>query len=210
VFFGRSGGGKPISTEGDSSVRISASARLPTKHGVFKIRIVVGSDRKEHVILYKGRLGGRANVPFRIHSECLTSEVFNSMRCDCNEQLEAALAYIQNAGVGLLIYLRQEGRGIGLFNKIRAYALQDEGLDTVEANEQLGFPPDQRTYGLAAQILERLRIRSVRILTNNPEKINAMRAHGIVIADCLPLTVRPNRHNKAYLKTKRAKLNHKM
>lgn len=190
-------------------MKISSSSRLPTKHGVFEIRIVQRpDDDKEHVMVYKGPIQNRDNVPVRIHSECLTGEVLNSLRCDCNQQLEAALDYIDAEGHGMLIYLRQEGRGIGLFNKIRAYALQDAGLDTVEANEHLGFPVDARSYELAAQMLKYMQIRSVRLLTNNPSKIAALRAHAIKITGCVRLTVPMNPHNTAYLLTKRKKLNH--
>jgi 3,4-dihydroxy 2-butanone 4-phosphate synthase/GTP cyclohydrolase II len=189
-------------------VKVSASSQLPTKHGLFEIRVFQPDDAKDHVVVYKGELRGRDHVPVRIHSECLTGEVFNSLRCDCNEQLEAAMDFIEAEGFGLLIYLRQEGRGIGLFNKIRAYALQDTGLDTVEANEHLGFPADLRRYDLAAQILKWLGIRSVRLLTNNPRKVEALQAHGIQITQCVRFTVSANPHNSAYLWTKRVKLNH--
>lgn len=189
-------------------MKVSASARLPTKSGVFQIQIVRDEERKEHVILSKGEVVGRENVPVRIHSECLTSEVFRSLRCDCEDQLRAALRYIESEGFGILIYLRQEGRGIGLFNKIEAYALQDEGFDTVEANEQLGFPVDARTYDVAVNLLRLLRVKSVRILTNNPGKIAALRRAGIAIHECVPLRMPANPHNTTYLKTKKKKLDH--
>ena len=150
--------------------------------------------------------GSRLDV--RVHSECLTGEVFESMRCDCDQQLDWALDHIEALGIGMVIYLRQEGRGIGLFNKIRAYALQDSGLDTVEANQELGFPSDMRTYGVAAEILHHLGIGSVNLITNNPRKLDALRQHGIKISSRIPILIEPNDHNRHYLKVKGDKLNH--
>ena len=143
-----------------------------------------------------------------MHSECLTSEVFESLRCDCDQQLDWALDHIESRGLGMVIYLRQEGRGIGLFNKIRAYALQDTGLDTVEANQELGFPSDLRTYEVAAEILNVLGVGSINLITNNPRKVDALLKHGIEITRRIPILIEPNVHNKRYLKAKGDKLNH--
>lgn len=189
-------------------MRVSASALLPTKYGNFQIQVIEEKPGKEHVILTKGEVANREGVPVRIHSECLTGEVLHSLRCDCEEQLKAAQRYIDEKGCGVLVYLRQEGRGIGLFNKVQAYALQDQGLDTVEANEQLGLPADSRTYHFAAAVLKMLGVRSVRLLTNNPVKIESLEREGITILECVPLRVPPNPHNSGYLRTKRKKFNH--
>jgi GTP cyclohydrolase II len=184
-------------------MELSESARFPTKHGLFKIRVIVDEFKREHVIVYKGKLANREGIPVRIHSECMTSEVFSSLRCDCNDQLEWAMQYFESKGCGVLIYLRQEGRGIGLFNKIRAYALQDRGLDTYEANEHLGFPADPRTYEVAAEIITLLRIKSMWILTNNPTKVEALRRCGCAITGCVPIRVEPNLVNRFYLESKK-------
>jgi len=189
-------------------MKISTAANLPTKHGIFTIRVVTDENQIEHVFMCKGDVTNQEDVVVRIHSECITSEVFNSLRCDCNDQLEAALNYIESEGLGVLIYLRQEGRGIGLFNKIEAYCLQDTGLDTVEANEKLGLPIDQRSYELAVEILNFLGVKSVRLLTNNPTKINALREQGIRVTESIPLMAKPNSVNFLYLETKRLKMNH--
>ena len=188
-------------------MRISPPAMFPTSHGVFQIRVAAESDALQHVVVYKGKLAGAAGVPVRIHSECLTSEVFNSLRCDCNEQLGWAMNYFEGQGLGLLIYLRQEGRGIGLYNKILAYALQDGGLDTVEANEHLGLPVDAR-YGFAAQIIGYFGIASVRLLTNNPAKLAALGELGITVSERVSVHVLPNAVNRLYLETKFKKMNH--
>jgi GTP cyclohydrolase II len=189
-------------------MKISSAANIPTRHGTFTIRVVTDDANQEHVILCKGNVGGQEHVPIRIHSECLTSEVFNSMRCDCNDQLEAALNFFETEGQGVLIYLRQEGRGIGLFNKIEAYHLQDGGLDTIEANEMLGLPIDSRSYELAVEIINFLDVRSVRLLTNNPEKISFLQQHGVIVSECIPLRAQTNSVNYFYLETKRRKMNH--
>lgn len=191
-------------------MKLSAPAHLPTHQGLFKVQAILDQNQKEHIIIYKGEFTNRDDVPVRIHSECLTSEVFGSLRCDCKEQLEAALEYFEVEGQGVAIYLRQEGRGIGLFNKIEAYALQDTGLDTIEANHQLGFPADLRTYEIAVNIIKLLKIRSVRILTNNPQKIEALKEHNIKITQCIPLCIAPNPHNDGYLKVKKLRMNHKI
>src|SRR5262245_19819300 len=189
-------------------MRISSEALFPTKHGVFKIRVATEDNGIQNVVVYKGEIQNSCKVPVRIHSECLTGEVFDSLRCDCNEQLEFALKFFEAEGRGVLIYLRQEGRGIGLLNKILAYALQDRGLDTVEANEHLGLPVDARTYGSAAEILRYFCIESICLLTNNPAKIDAMRRLGVVVTDRISVLVKPNHINHRYLETKKQKMNY--
>lgn len=184
-------------------------AELPTAHGDFRV-IAYQSvlDGREHVALVKGDLRGKANVLVRMHSECMTGDVFASKRCDCGEQLAAAMERIEQEGQGAIVYLRQEGRGIGLANKLRAYRLQDEGMDTVEANEELGFKPDLRDYGIGAQILLDLELHSIRLLTNNPRKIVGLDGYDIEVTGREPLVVEPTEHNERYLDTKRSKLGH--
>lgn len=190
-------------------VKRIAEADLPTEFGHFK---VIGYqsiiDQREHIALVKGDPAGRENVLVRMHSECMTGDVFASLRCDCGEQLEAAMRRIEEEGHGAIVYLRQEGRGIGLGNKLKAYALQDEGMDTVEANETLGFQADLRDYGIGAQILLDLGLRSIRVLTNNPKKIIGLDGYDIEITARVPLAVEHNQHNERYLATKRTKLGH--
>ncbi len=185
------------------------STKLPTTFGDF---VAVGYrslvDNKHHVALVKGEVDGREDVLVRVHSECLTGDVFHSLRCDCGEQLESALAMIEQEGSGVLLYLSQEGRGIGLLNKLKAYKLQEEGLDTVDANLRLGLPADLRDYGIGAQILVDLGLSSIRILTNNPKKISGLAGYGLSVADQIPIQHAPNPHNEAYLRAKREKLGH--
>jgi GTP cyclohydrolase II len=191
-----------------SAIRRIARTRLPTRYGEFDLLVYATPAGEEHVALTIGAVAGPPAVPVRLHSECLTGDAFGSQRCDCGEQLAASLAFLQGAGRGVLLYLRQEGRGIGLANKIRAYALQDRGYDTVEANHALGLPADRRDYGAAAAMLADLGIRRVRLLTNNPAKIVALERHGIVVVERLPLQVPPHPANRGYLETKRAKMGH--
>ncbi len=186
-----------------------AEARLPTAFGEFG---VIGYrseiDSREHLALVCGEVAGRDDVLVRMHSECLTGDVFGSERCDCGQQLATAMTRIQQEGCGAIVYLRQEGRGIGLGNKLRAYSLQDQGQDTVEANQTLGFKPDLRDYGIGAQILLDLGLGSIRLLTNNPRKIVGLDGYDLEITGREPLQVRPGRHNERYLATKRSKLGH--
>ncbi|MGH9323773.1 MAG: GTP cyclohydrolase II [Vicinamibacteria bacterium] len=190
-------------------VRVMAVADLPTRYGQFRIVAFWNNrDEKEHVAVVRGDVMGAENVPARIHSECLTGDAIGSLRCDCRDQLETALAKIGSQPRGVLLYLRQEGRGIGLMNKIRAYALQDGGLDTVEANLALGFRDDERDYAIAAHMIESLNIRSVELMTNNPKKIGALTQHGIQVTRRVPHVIPPNGHNRFYLETKRDRSGH--
>jgi 3,4-dihydroxy 2-butanone 4-phosphate synthase/GTP cyclohydrolase II len=182
---------------------------LPTAFGDFDCvgyRSLV--DDKHHVAMVKGDVAGVQDVLVRVHSECLTGDVFHSLRCDCGEQLESALAMIEEEGRGVLLYLAQEGRGIGLLNKLRAYKLQEDGLDTVEANLKLGLPADLRDYGIGAQILTDLGLTSIRILTNNPKKIIGLEGYGLSVTDQVPIEPTPNPHNEAYLRAKRDRMGH--
>jgi 3,4-dihydroxy 2-butanone 4-phosphate synthase/GTP cyclohydrolase II len=193
----------------DKLVERVVSTRLPTGFGEFTAvgyRSLV--DDKHHVALVKGEVEGAPDVLVRVHSECLTGDVFHSLRCDCGEQLESALSMIEREGRGVLLYLSQEGRGIGLLNKLRAYKLQEDGLDTVEANERLGLPADLRDYGIGAQILADLGLSSIRILTNNPKKIRGLEGYGLSVSDQIPIEHAPNPHNESYLRAKREKLGH--
>jgi 3,4-dihydroxy 2-butanone 4-phosphate synthase/GTP cyclohydrolase II len=186
-----------------------AETALPTSFGGFRlVAYETTVDDQQHVALVLGDITPADEVLVRVHSECLTGDVFGSLRCDCGNQLHEALRMIANEGRGVLLYMRQEGRGIGLINKIRAYALQDQGLDTVEANVHLGFQPDPRNYGIGAQILTDLGVRRMRLITNNPSKRVGLEAHGLEVVDRVPLIVPPNASNEKYLKTKMEKLGH--
>ncbi len=203
------GGPEVRSHRENAPLRISATAQLPTRFGEFRVVSFHGRpDAKEPAALVRGQVAGQSGVPVRIHSECLTGDVFGSLRCDCREQLELALTKLGKMERGILLYLRQEGRGIGFENKIKAYRLQEMGLDTIEANEALGFRPDERDYEIAARMLEVLEVRSIRLLSNNPDKIASLRRHGIVVEGRIPLAVRPNRYNARYLETKRVRAGH--
>lgn len=191
------------------SVTFVASSKLPTRWGTFTMHGFLEQDTgKEHVVLTMGDVADGQPVLGRLHSECLTGDALFSLRCDCGFQLEAALQAIAEEGRGALLYLRQEGRGIGLMNKIRAYHLQDGGADTVEANEQLGFGADQRDYGICQPMLEHLGITSLKLLTNNPRKVKALESYGLNVAERLPLEFGLNPHNSKYLATKAGKLGH--
>jgi GTP cyclohydrolase II len=185
-----------------------ASTRLPTRYGDFAMHIYNSATQQEHVALTVGTIDAGTPIYVRLHSECFTGDIFSSQRCDCGEQLDLSLRFLQHHGCGILLYLRQEGRGIGLTNKIRAYALQDQGLDTVDANLALGMPEDMRDYGDAAEMLLDLGVRQVILLTNNPHKIEGLRQHGIDVIQRLPLMVQPNTDNLHYFQTKRDRMGH--
>ena len=182
---------------------------LPTKNGLFELHLYEGLfDQKTHLAMTMGNYLDSSSVMVRVHSECLTGDVFHSLRCDCGNQLEAAMNAISSNKSGIIVYLRQEGRGIGLKHKIKAYKLQESGLDTVEANEKLGFKPDLRDYGVGAQILKDLGAKKLTILTNNPKKLIGLEGHGLEIISRIPIVTKPNEENKKYLKTKKDKLGH--
>lgn len=186
-----------------------AEAKIPTKHAEFTaIAYKSDVDPNEHLALVLGDITSVEPILVRVHSECLTGDVFHSMRCDCGEQLDVAMEMIAKEGRGVIIYLRQEGRGIGLHNKIRAYALQEKGLDTVEANLSLGFPADQRDYGIGAQIMADLGLHEIKLLTNNPKKRIGLESYGLIVVDTLPIECPPNAHNLFYLQTKKNKMGH--
>ena len=208
-----------LETEGDHEceglgrdgicVRVVAMAELPTRFGKFHIVAFENNkDGKEHVAITRGDVIGASDVPVRLHSECLTGDVMGSLRCDCRDQLESALRKIGRMERGMVLYLRQEGRGIGLINKIRAYSLQDQGLDTVEANLALGFRDDERDYAVAAHMLMSLKIESVQLMTNNPKKINQLTQYGIKVNGRIPHIMEPNEYNRFYLETKAEKSGH--
>jgi GTP cyclohydrolase II len=181
-----------------------ARATLPTRHGDFDTYVF----HDEHVAIVFGDVRGREDVLVRVHSECMTSEVFGSLKCDCKQQLDAAMAAVANAGAGAILYLRQEGRGIGLANKIRAYALQSRGHDTVDANRLLGLPDDARRYDVARDMLQHLGVESVRLMTNNPAKVRALAALGVIVTGRVPVIVPPNQHSARYLEAKRQRMEH--
>jgi 3,4-dihydroxy 2-butanone 4-phosphate synthase/GTP cyclohydrolase II len=192
-------------------VKRAATASLPTEYGAFHLFAYENQiDNQAHVALVRGDIGDGKDVLVRVHSKCLTGDVFHSARCDCGPQLDAALTRIAAEGRGVLLYLNQEGRGIGLVNKVRAYALQDQGLDTVEANERLGFKADQRDYGIGAQILSDLGVKTMRLLTNNPRKFVGLQGYGLSVSEAVPLEIPASDHTRRYLKTKKDKLGHKL
>jgi 3,4-dihydroxy 2-butanone 4-phosphate synthase/GTP cyclohydrolase II len=185
------------------------STKLPSRYGAFVAHLYRSvTDNKEHVALVKGQISAETPTLVRVHSECLTGDVFGSLRCDCHDQLVAAMRKVEKEGSGVVLYMRQEGRGIGLVNKLRAYKLQDEGMDTVEANERLGFRPDLRDYGIGAQILRDLGVGKMRLMTNNPKKVVGLHGYGLEIVERVALEVDPNENNMKYLATKRDKLGH--
>lgn len=190
-------------------VQFSNTAKLPTKYGLFKIvSFKENSSEKEHLIVSMGNLKDKKNVLTRVHSECLTGDVFTSLKCDCGEQLEASLKLISEKKEGAVIYLKQEGRGIGLFNKVNAYALQDEGQDTIAANHSLGFDTDLRTFDIVAHVIDFLGIASIKLLTNNPEKVNTIAESTGILTSVQPLRTEPNKYNLDYLTIKKQQLNH--
>ncbi|RLC22426.1 MAG: GTP cyclohydrolase II, partial [Deltaproteobacteria bacterium] len=195
----------------ESFVHKAAETVLPTPFGEFKaVAFVNDIDEFEHIALVKGEISPDKEIMVRVHSECLTGDVFGSYRCDCGEQLKKAMAMVQEEGLGVILYLQQEGRGIGLANKLKAYALQDQGLDTVEANEHLGFDADLRDYGVGAQILVALGIRKMRLMTNNPKKIVGLEGYGLKVTGRVPIECEPRPENLRYLMTKCEKLGHLM
>lgn len=197
--------------EKEKLVERIVDVNMPTDYGVFRAYAYTNEiDGKEHIALVKGELDPEQPVLVRVHSECLTGDVFHSHRCDCGPQFDAAMRQIEEEGRGVLLYMRQEGRGIGLINKLKAYALQEQGLDTVDANLELGFPADLRDYGIGAQILKDLGIKQMRLLTNNPRKIKGLEGYGIEVVERVPIQMKSNKDNDAYLRTKQAKLGHIM
>ena len=190
-------------------VRIVSVADLPTRFGTFRIVAFWNNrDACDHVAIVKGEIVGQPDVLTRLHSECLTGDALGSLRCDCRDQLEASLRCIEQAERGVVLYLRQEGRGIGIMNKIRAYSLQDQGLDTVDANHALGFRDDERDYAIAAHMLQSLRVESVQLMTNNPNKVNQLTQYGVTVSSRVPHALPPNPHNAFYLRTKAERSGH--
>ena len=200
---------KQVNGADECNVQLVAIADLPSKFGDFQIAgFVSPCDGKEHTAILKGDVIDKEGVVTRVHSECLTGDVMGSKRCDCRDQLQESLKIIEKEETGIVLYLRQEGRNIGLTEKIKAYSLQDEGLDTVDANIHLGYKPDERDYGIAANILKNLQVRSIKLLTNNPEKIRQLTNAGIKIVERLPLIIQPTEFNKSYLETKARRSGH--
>lgn len=198
-----------IAINTESNISLIGTSKLPTEHGIFKISVFRDQQGREHSLLSMGDVAGTAPL-VRLHSECLTGDAFGSLRCDCGEQLQSALKRIAKNGSGALVYLRQEGRGIGLGNKIRAYELQDTGVDTVDANHQLGFPADAREYDTAALMLKSVGVNEVKLMTNNPEKVNGLKSLGIKVVEQLPHQVEMHEHNAAYLQTKADRMGHEL
>lgn len=193
----------------EACVKMISVANLPTRFGKFKIVAFYNNyDKKEHAAIIKGNVCSKDNVYLRVHSECLTGDAFGSLRCDCRDQLEDSLKLLRKMKRGVLLYLRQEGRGIGLINKIKAYQLQDNGYDTIEANKALGFKPDERDYAIAAHMIRSLKIKSIKLISNNPNKIKDLKKHGIKISGRIPIIAIPNKYNKFYLETKKKKAGH--
>ncbi len=196
-------------TRTEKLIEFVCETRLPTRYGEFYSRVFLDTvNNKEHVALFCGDLNPETPILVRVHSECLTGDVFHSLRCDCGQQLENALEMIHEEGSGILLYMRQEGRGIGLGNKLKAYALQDQGMDTVEANLCLGFKDDERDYGIGAQILKELNVNKLKLITNNPRKFVGLKGYGLEIVSRVPIEICPNKENQKYLDTKRTKMGH--
>lgn len=190
-------------------VDLVTSAELPTRYGTFRIfGFYDHRDEKEHTAIVQGEVKGKRDVPVRVHSQCHTGDVWGSLRCDCRDQLEAAIEYIAGQEYGAVVYMKQEGRGIGLLNKLKAYQLQDLGLDTIEANHYLGYPAEARDYAIAARIIELLGIQSIALLSNNPDKIEKLEAEGLSITRRIPIVIPSNEHNQRYLTTKRLEMGH--
>ncbi len=204
----------PVGSDGDytdeaCNVELAATADFPTRFGSFVLYgFIDRTTGKEHTAIVRGTVSGKTDVPVRVHSQCHTGDVWGSLRCDCRDQLEAAIEYISERECGAVVYLKQEGRGIGLINKIKAYQLQDLGLDTIEANEYLGFPAEARSYDVAAAILRLLGIQSVALLTNNPDKIDKLTAEGFPVTKRIPVVTAWNHHNRTYMETKKDKMGH--
>ena len=200
---------KQVCVTDECCVQLVAVADLPSRFGEFQIcGFISPCDQKEHTAIIKGDVVDKDGVVTRVHSECLTGDVMGSKRCDCRDQLLESLKIIEKEGTGIVLYVRQEGRNIGLTEKIRAYALQDKGLDTIDANIHLGYQPDERDYGIAANCLKNLKVKSIKLLTNNPEKIQQLMAAGIKIDERLPLIIEPSEYSRAYLETKAARSGH--
>lgn len=200
---------KQVCVTDECCVQLVAVAELPSRFGEFQIAgFVSPCDGKEHTAIIRGDIVGKEGVVTRVHSECLTGDVMGSQRCDCRDQLLESLKIIENEKEGIVLYLRQEGRNIGLTEKIKAYALQDHGLDTIDANIHLGYQPDERDYGIAANILNNLQVKSIKLLTNNPDKIRQLSDAGITIVERLPLIIEPTEYSRAYIETKAARSGH--
>ncbi|MFO7729944.1 MAG: GTP cyclohydrolase II [Spirochaetia bacterium] len=209
MFYNQKPSKSPQPPADHELVELVAKVNFPTKFGLFELYgFSEGESEKVHTVMVKGEVAGSTECPVRVHSECHTGDVLGSLRCDCGDQLEASLQYIARQGQGVLIYLKQEGRGIGLLSKLKAYSLQDEGLDTVEANEFLGFPAEARDYSAGAAIIHALDIKSVVLLTNNPDKVDKLTQAGIEIVRREPVIVEPNQYNRFYLETKKLRMGH--
>ncbi len=189
-------------------IEFYSKAALPSRFGSFEIYVFKNDENKDHAVIVHGDVQGKSDVPVRIHSECLTGDVLGSLRCDCRDQLIESLKYIGSRPYGMLIYMRQEGRGIGLLNKIRAYNLQDQGLDTVEANLEQGLPVDERKYDYAVDVIRYFDIKSIQLITNNPEKLKYLEEHGIKITARIPIIIPPTKFDEFYLETKKERMGH--
>ena len=189
-------------------IQLYSKAKLPTRFGIFDIYTFQNEEKQDHAVLIRGDVENQEDVPVRLHSECLTGDVFGSLRCDCRDQLLTSLRFLGEQKSGMLIYLRQEGRGIGLLNKIKAYSLEDQGLDTVEANLEQGLPADNRKYDFAVDVIRYFKIGSIQLITNNPEKIKFLEENGIKISKRIPIIIKPTQFDEFYLETKKDKMGH--